>query len=156
VGARKSAWQTLDLFALAPTSYGATPRAIVPLAGRLVVAGLAVAGGGADDYQWVERWQTGKGKWTTRRYQLETGLSTMAQDAAPTATGIAVLAIGQTSQGNTLVVRESTAAGRFPQVVLTLPGISDMWAARLAVGRDVAAVVAMTAGHPTAVGCALR
>src|SRR6185503_13204825 len=90
-----AAWRTIDRFQLTPNAYGLVPRAIVAAPdGRLLVAGLGVRGGGSDDYLWLERWQNRKGKWTTAAYQLSPGVTSVAQDAAATRNGVAVLGVG--------------------------------------------------------------
>lgn len=156
-GARKAAWRTIDRYKLSPTSYGLSPRAVVPLAdGRLLVAGLGVRGGGSDDYEWIERWQGRGGNWQTRRYQLQSGLTTMALDAAATASGVAVLGIGSTISGVSLVLRETSNSGADAHTVLQLSGVSDLWSARLAIGSRLAAVAASVDGEATVVGCALH
>src|SRR5262249_50083071 len=118
--------------------------------------GLGVAGGGADDYRWIERWQGRGGNWQTRFFQLQRGFTTVAQDAAATPGGFTVLGIGTTSSGQTLVLRESPNGGMDERNVLLLDGITDLGAARLAIGEDVAAVVASVEGKATVVGCTLR
>ncbi|HEV8242350.1 MAG TPA: hypothetical protein VGS57_23490 [Thermoanaerobaculia bacterium] len=147
-------WRTIDRFELAPNSYGLAPRAIVATSdGRLLVAGLGVRGGGQDDYQWLERWQNARGKWKTVAYQLATGFNSFAQDAAATAAGVAVLGVGYTAAGATLVLRESSDGGSHWQNALQLAGITDPWTARLAVSAKSAAVAASLPGAAVVLGC---
>ena len=101
------AWRTIDRFQLTKDAYGLAPRAIVAMPdGRLLVAGLGVRGGGSNDYQWLERWQNARGKWKTFAYQLATGLRSLAQDAAATRAGVAVLGVGYTERQQAGVARE--------------------------------------------------
>jgi len=153
-GGAPSKWRTIDRYQLAPNSYGLAPRAIVSTPdGRLLVAGLGVRGGGSDDYQWLERWQNVRGKWKTYAYQLATGFNSFAQDAAATRSGVAVLGVGVTPAGTNLVLRESTDGGNRWQTALQLAGISDPWAARLAVSAASAAVAASLPGAAVVMGC---
>ena len=153
----KAAWQTIDTYSLAPNSYGLAPRAIVTLANRILVAGYGVRGAGADDYQWIERWQSGNGRWQMRRYQVESGRTTMAQDAVATpGGGAAVLGVGITAHGMQLVLRESGAAMQNEQIVLAVDGITDLSAARIAIGSGLAGIVASVEGKATVLRCALR
>ena len=149
-----AAWRTIDRYQLAPNSYGLAPRAIVATpSGRLLVAGLGVRGGGNDDYQWLERWQNARGQWRTVAYQLATGFNSFAQDAAATRSGVAVLGVGTTPTGNSLVLRESTDGGNRWQTALQLAGIADPWTARLAVSAASAAVAASLPGAAVVLGC---
>jgi hypothetical protein len=148
------AWLTIDRFELTKNSYGLAPRAIVSTKdGRLLVAGLGVRGGGSNDYQWLERWQNARGKWKTVAYQLATGYNSFAQDAASTPNGIAVLGVGATPTGSSLVLRESTDGGTHWQTALQLSGIADPWTARLAVSAASAAVSATLQGAAVVFGC---
>ena len=147
-------WKTIDRFQLAPNSYGLAPRGIVSTPdGRLLVAGLGVRGGGSDDYQWLERWQNARGKWKTVAYQLAQGFNAFAQDAAATRSGVAVLGVGATPTGNSLVLRESTNGGTRWETALQLAGITDPWTARLAVSTASAAVTASLQGAAVVLGC---
>ena len=149
-----SAWRTLDRFKLTPNSYGMTPRAVVAARnGRVLVAGGGVRGGGSDDYQWLERWQNGRGRWKTSAFQLAPGLTSLALDATTTRAGIAELGIGFTPSGVMLLLRESTDGGNRWQTVLQVAGITDLWSARLAVGDQGAAVTASVQGGAAVIAC---
>jgi hypothetical protein len=149
-----AAWRTIDRYRYDRDSYGLAPRGIVSTPdGRLLVAGLGVRGGGANDYQWLERWQNARGKWKTVAYQLANGFNAFAQDAAATRNGVAVLGVGATSTGSSLVLRESTDGGTRWQTALQLAGITDPWTARLAVSAASAAVTASLQGAAVVIGC---
>jgi len=149
-------WRTLDRFRLTANAYGLVPRGIaVNDDGRLMVAGLGVRGGGADDYEWVERWQNARGRWRTVTYQLADGLTSVAQDAASTRDGVAVLGVGYTPQGGELRLRESTDSGAHWETVLAVAGVTDLWSARLAVDGTRAAVAAALQGSAVVLGCRL-
>jgi hypothetical protein len=151
---RGGVWRTIDRYQLAADAYGLAPRAIVPIAGnRLLVAGLGVRGGSHDDYLWIERSQNSRGRWRTAAYQLQPGATSVAQDAATTPAGVAVLGVGYTSGAANLILRESTDGGARWQTALQVSGVGDPWSARLAVASSSAAVTASIQGSAVVLGC---
>lgn len=137
-----------------PNAYGLVPRAIVPTTGgRLLVAGLGVRGAGSDDYLWLERWQNARGRWRTFAYQLTPGVTSVAQDAAATRNGVAVLGVAYATGAAYLMLRESSDGGSRWQTALQVSGVSDPWSARLAVDGRSAAVAASVQGAALVLGC---
>lgn len=151
---RPSTWRTIDRYQLTRDAYGLAPRAVVAMDdGSLLVAGLGVRGRGSDDYQWLERWRSPRGKWRTAAYQLSTGHHSFAQDAAATRDGVAVLGVGYTATGGNLVLRESADGGVSWRTALQIGAITDPWSARLAIGGNTAAVAAAIQGAATILAC---
>lgn len=149
-----AAWRTIDRYQLSSNAYGLAPRAIVPTNdGRLLVAGLGVRGAGSDDYLWIERWQNPRGRWRTFAYQLTPGATSVAQDAAATRNGVAVLGVGYATGAAYLMLRESTDGGSRWQTALQVSGVGDPWSARLAVKESSAAVTALVQGAAVVLGC---
>jgi hypothetical protein len=147
-------WRTIDRYQLTRDAYGLAPRAVVSTDdGALLVAGLGVRGGGSDDYRWIERWRSPRGKWRTAAFQLATGMHSFAQDAAATRNGVAVLGVGYTATGGRLVLRETTNGGATWRTALQVSDVTDPWSARLAVGGSTAAVTAAIQGAATVLAC---
>lgn len=151
---RPGTWRTIDRYRLTPDAYGLAPRAVVPMDdGSLLVAGLGVRGGGSDDYLWLERSRSARGKWKTAAFQLTTGRHSFAHDAAATRDGIAVLGVGYSAAGASLVLRESVDGGASWRTALQVAGVTDSWSARLAIGGNSAAVAAAIQGTATVLAC---
>lgn len=143
----RGTWKTVDLYALAPGSYGLAGTSVIALpapegqSAKVVVAGFGAEGSGQEDYLWITRasdldFSESDPEWEASFYQLEPGQHSFALDAEVDTQGrLLVLGVAGTSSDTELLLRRSWDDGVSWENLVSYSGITLPFDARLAVSE---------------------